>query len=131
MAGYAVVTISDRCAAGQQVDTTGPAVAGLLGKQWPGETVGRGLVPDNEDAIVTLLNELCNQEYDDPALRGVFESNPHVCMDLCFIHQLLSHGYGLTDSTSLQLAKKIKGYETGWCMGAMMKVLDEHDRFCN
>ena len=64
MAGYAVVTISDRCAAGQQVDTTGPAVAGLLGKQWPGETVGRGLVPDNEDAIVTLLNELCNQEYD-------------------------------------------------------------------
>ena len=77
------------------------------------------------------VSKLCNQEYDDPALRGVFESNPHVCMDLCFIHQLLSHGYGLTDSTSLQLAKKIKGYETGWCMGAMMKVLDEHDRFCN
>jgi molybdopterin adenylyltransferase len=63
MPGFAVVTISDRCAAGQQVDATGPAVAQLLAQQWPGETIGRGLVPDNEDAIVTLLHELCHQEY--------------------------------------------------------------------
>jgi molybdopterin adenylyltransferase len=27
-------------------------------------TIGRGLVPDNEDAIVTLLSELCHQEYE-------------------------------------------------------------------
>jgi len=64
MPGFAVITISDRCAAGQQVDTAGPAVAGLLAKQWPEETIGRGLVPDNEDAIVTLLSELCHQEYE-------------------------------------------------------------------
>jgi molybdopterin adenylyltransferase len=63
MAGYAVVTISDRCATGEQVDTAGPAVARLLAEQWPGETVGRGLVPDNEEAIVTLLTELCHQQY--------------------------------------------------------------------
>jgi molybdopterin adenylyltransferase len=63
MAGIGVVTISDRCAAGQQVDTTGPAVARMLKEQWPGETIGRGLVPDNADAIVTLLHELCHQEY--------------------------------------------------------------------
>ena len=64
MPGFAVVTISDRCAAGQQVDTTGPAVARLLAEQWPEETIGRGLVPDNEDAIETLLHELCHQEYE-------------------------------------------------------------------
>jgi molybdopterin adenylyltransferase len=63
MPGLAVVTISDRCAAGQQVDITGPAVARLLAGQWPGETIGRGLVPDNEEAIATLLHELCHQEY--------------------------------------------------------------------
>ena len=63
MPGFGVVTISDRCAAGQQVDTTGPAVARLLAEQWPEETIGRGLVPDNEDAIATLLHELCHQEY--------------------------------------------------------------------
>lgn len=59
-----MVTISDRCAAGQQVDTTGPAVAHVLAGQWPEETIGRGLVPDNEDAIATLLSELCHQEYE-------------------------------------------------------------------
>ena len=64
MSGFAVVTISDRCAAGQQVDTTGPAVARLLAQQWPAETIGRGLVPDNEVAITTLLHELCHQEYE-------------------------------------------------------------------
>jgi molybdopterin adenylyltransferase len=64
MPGFAVVTISDRCAAGQQVDSTGPAVARLMAQQWPEETIGRGLVPDNEDAIATLLLELCHQEYE-------------------------------------------------------------------
>lgn len=63
MAGIAVVTISDRCAAGVQEDKSGPAVAALLGQLWPEETIGRGLVPDNEEAIVTLLSELCHQEY--------------------------------------------------------------------
>jgi molybdopterin adenylyltransferase len=63
MAGIAVVTISDRCASGQQTDTTGPAVAQLLAETWPDETIGRGLVPDNADAIATLLHELCHQEY--------------------------------------------------------------------
>ena len=63
MAGLAVVTISDRCSAGQQVDTAGPAIERVLAEQWPGETIGRGLVPDNEDAIRTLLHELCHQEY--------------------------------------------------------------------
>jgi molybdopterin adenylyltransferase len=63
MPGFAVVTISDRCAAGLQVDSAGPAVARMLEQQWPGETIGRGLVPDNEEAIATLLHELCHQEY--------------------------------------------------------------------
>jgi molybdopterin adenylyltransferase len=64
MPGFAVVTISDRCAAGLQIDTAGPALATLLTQQWPEETIGRGLLPDNEDAIATLLNELCHQEYE-------------------------------------------------------------------
>jgi molybdenum cofactor synthesis domain-containing protein len=64
MLGFAVVTISDRCAAGLQEDKAGPAVAKLLAGQWPGETIGRGLVPDQEEAIVTLLHELCHQEYE-------------------------------------------------------------------
>ena len=63
MAGLAVVTVSDRCSAGLQVDAAGPAVARLLAQQWPEETIGRGLAPDNIEAIATLLHELCHQEY--------------------------------------------------------------------
>ena len=63
MPGLAVITVSDRCTQGLQMDTTGPAVERLLLEQWPGQTIGRGLVPDNEEAIVTLLHELCHQEY--------------------------------------------------------------------
>jgi molybdenum cofactor synthesis domain-containing protein len=67
MAGLAVVTISDRCAAGKQVDATGPAVVRVLEEHWAGtalaKTIGRGLVPDNEEAIATLLHELCHQQY--------------------------------------------------------------------
>jgi len=59
MGGIAVVTISDRCAAGTQVDTAGPAAAGLLAEQWPGESIEPRLVADDEEAIVTLLHELC------------------------------------------------------------------------
>ena len=64
MPGFAVITISDRCAFGQQEDTSGPAVARLMAEQWPDETIGRGLVPDNAGAISTLLHELCHQEYE-------------------------------------------------------------------
>ena len=63
MPGLAVVTISDRCASGQQVDTAGPAAARLLSEVWPDETIGRGLVADSAPAIAKLLHELCHQQY--------------------------------------------------------------------
>jgi molybdopterin adenylyltransferase len=63
MPGLAVVTVSDRCSQGLQTDTTGPAVARMLQERWPEETIGRGLVPDNAEAIATLLHELCHQQY--------------------------------------------------------------------
>jgi molybdenum cofactor synthesis domain-containing protein len=63
MAGLAVITVSDRCFAGTQTDTAGEAVARLIQLTWPGETVGRGLVPDKVEAITTLLSELCHQQY--------------------------------------------------------------------
>ncbi len=63
MPGFAVVTVSDRCFAGTQTDTAGESVRRLLESCWPGETVGRGLVPDSIEAITTLLHELCSHQY--------------------------------------------------------------------
>ena len=54
----AVLTISDRCAAGQMTDTAGPAVVALLGREWPQAEVKTALLPDDEDAIAAALEEL-------------------------------------------------------------------------
>ncbi len=35
----------------------------MVETQWPDESVGRGLVPDDVEAIATLLHELCYQQY--------------------------------------------------------------------
>ena len=54
----AVLTISDRCSAGQMTDTAGPAVAAILRREWPRAEVEAALLPDEEDAIAAALDEL-------------------------------------------------------------------------
>ena len=55
---FAVVTISDRCSQGQMTDTAGPAAVALLSRQWPEATIDTALLPDDEDAIAALLEQL-------------------------------------------------------------------------
>jgi molybdenum cofactor synthesis domain-containing protein len=54
----AALTISDRCSAGQMTDTAGPAVAELLGREWPEAEIDTALLPDDEDGIAAALEEL-------------------------------------------------------------------------
>jgi|ERR1700721_1637564 len=54
----AVITISDRCSKGQMTDTAGPAAVALLRRQWPEVAIDTALLPDDEDAIVSLLDQL-------------------------------------------------------------------------
>ena len=54
----AVLTVSDRCSAGLQEDTAGPAVVALLCREWPQAAIETALLPDDEDAIATALEEL-------------------------------------------------------------------------
>jgi len=54
----AVLTISDRCAAGQMTDTAGPAVVARLGREWPQAEVETSLLADDEDAIAAALEDL-------------------------------------------------------------------------
>lgn len=53
----AVVTISDRCSAGEMTDTAGPAVAELLRDQWPEACIDTALLPDEEEAIAAILEQ--------------------------------------------------------------------------
>jgi len=56
-----VITISDRCSQGLMTDTAGPAVAALVGWQWPQVEVVSDLVPDDEDVIAERLEKLCER----------------------------------------------------------------------
>jgi molybdopterin adenylyltransferase len=56
-----VITISDRCSQGLMTDTAGPAVAALLLQQWPDADLRLALLPDDENAIVALMNQLIHE----------------------------------------------------------------------
>lgn len=60
----AVVTVSDRCAAGTTRDTAGPAVAALLGKELNARIAWTRVVPDEADQIAAELKELCDRRVD-------------------------------------------------------------------
>lgn len=53
------------------------------------------------------------------------EKNPKWCMDLGFMFNLLHVGYDLPRSRVMKTAKKINGIETGWSLGAAIRLLDE------
>ncbi|KAI8346545.1 nucleoside phosphatase GDA1/CD39 [Mortierella sp. GBAus27b] len=52
-----------------------------------------------------------------------------LCMDLSYIYGLLEYGYSIPKHRKIKLAKKLKGHETGWCVGASIAVLEERDWF--
>jgi molybdenum cofactor synthesis domain-containing protein len=51
-----VITVSDRCAAGEAEDRSGPAVAAML-EEAGIEVTGRHVIPDESDEIRALLRE--------------------------------------------------------------------------
>ncbi|KAG0274149.1 Guanosine-diphosphatase [Linnemannia exigua] len=50
----------------------------------------------------------------------------NICMDLRFIYGLLQHGYGIPKTRKVKLAKKLKGYETGWTVGGSIAILEDN-----
>ncbi len=57
----AILTVSDRCSQGQAIDTAGPAVVSLLRQNWPEAEVRTALVPDDEEKIISHLEQWSNQ----------------------------------------------------------------------
>lgn len=60
----AVVTVSDRCAAGATRDTAGPAVAALLNKELNARIAWTRVVPDEAGRIAEELKDLCDRRVD-------------------------------------------------------------------
>ncbi|CAF0738016.1 unnamed protein product [Brachionus calyciflorus] len=50
-----------------------------------------------------------------------------LCMDLTFIHAILSHGYGLPDHKEIHVSNQVNGMEISWALGAAFHMLNEND----
>ncbi|KAG0125848.1 nucleoside phosphatase family-domain-containing protein [Tuber indicum] len=50
---------------------------------------------------------------------------PEYCLDLNFMLALLHTGYEMPLDREVKIAKKIKGNELGWCLGASLPLLDQ------
>ena len=59
-----VMTISDRCSAGQTIDTAGPAVAALLSRELGARIAWTKLVPDSEFGIAEALEDFSERRVD-------------------------------------------------------------------
>jgi molybdenum cofactor synthesis domain-containing protein len=60
----AVLTVSDRCAAGLTQDTAGPATARLLTEELEARIAGMAIVPDEADQITSTLKDLSERGLD-------------------------------------------------------------------
>lgn len=81
-----------------------------------------------------LTGRVCTGDEDDfvefqgsPEAMKELGKSTDMCMDLTYIYGLLEHGYSIPKDRKIKLAKKLKGYETGWCVGASIAVLEERD----
>lgn len=52
------------------------------------------------------------------------EGRPEHCLDLNFMMALLHTGYEMPIEREVNIAKKIKGNELGWCLGASLPLLE-------
>ena len=60
----AVITISDRCSAGQTIDTAGPAVAALLSSELGARIAWTKLVSDSESEIAEAIKDFSDRRVD-------------------------------------------------------------------
>ncbi|KAF1989944.1 nucleoside phosphatase GDA1/CD39 [Aulographum hederae CBS 113979] len=62
------------------------------------------------------------------AVEGAMEElkgRPESCLDLNFMVALLRTGYEMGIEREVKIAKKIKGNELGWCLGASLPLLSQ------
>ena len=71
-----------------------------------------------------LTTRVCGGRKSWDVFEGVagakeeLEGRPEWCLDLSFVMALLHTGYELPVGREVKIAKKIKGNELGWCLGA-------------
>ncbi|KAK1729936.1 hypothetical protein CaCOL14_003969 [Colletotrichum acutatum] len=76
-----------------------------------------------------LANSVCGGEKSwdlfasIPGAMKELQDRPEHCLDLNFMMALLHTGYEMPIDREVKIAKKIKGNELGWCLGASLPLL--------
>ena len=60
-----------------------------------------------------------------PNAMDELQDRPETCLDLNFMLALLHTGYEMPIDREVKIAKKIKGNELGWCLGASLPLLSQ------
>ncbi|KAG0362905.1 nucleoside phosphatase GDA1/CD39 [Gamsiella multidivaricata] len=96
-----------------------------LGSEIPTQEMTLQELADLTDRVC-VADESNFEEFESVAeARKELSSVAEMCMDLSYIHGLLGYGYGIPSDRKISLAKKIRDYETGWCLGASIAVLED------
>ncbi|KAG1446603.1 hypothetical protein G6F46_011872 [Rhizopus delemar] len=78
-----------------------------------------------------LADRVCNGETKPfqhmPEALEQLADEPDYCLNLSYIYNLLRFGYDIPSDRLIRTAKKIRGAETGWCLGASIAMLDQVD----
>ncbi|KAJ9075892.1 Guanosine-diphosphatase [Entomophthora muscae] len=81
--------------------------------------------------IKHLATRICSSDFDSfknvPNAVDELKVKFQRCLDVSYLHALLTRGFGLDAERKLLSAKKINGLETGWCLGAAIAVLDQNN----
>ena len=78
-----------------------------------------------------LTAKVCGGENSWGAFAGIEDAmtdlreRPEWCLDLNFMTALLHTGYEMPMDREVKIAKKIKGNEVGWCLGASLPLLEK------
>ena len=80
--------------------------------------------PLTPSSLLESAKRMCSSSLS-PGELALSKENPDFCMDLSYIHALLSVGYGMEESRPIHVTKKVNGFETGWCLGATIHMLDQ------
>ncbi|KAF2703510.1 guanosine-diphosphatase [Pleomassaria siparia CBS 279.74] len=81
--------------------------------------------------LKSLASRVCNGEESWDVFKVVpkaieeLKDRPEWCLDLNFQLALLHTGYEMPIDREVKIAKKIKGNELGWCLGASLPLLSK------
>jgi guanosine-diphosphatase len=87
-------------------------------------TIAAGLTnPVRPRDLMTLGERLC-RDHQSVASPSLDPSTPWSwCLDLAYMHALLTAAYGLRSDHGLTVVKQIDGWEAGWALGAGLQLL--------